>query len=166
MYRDNVKNLKFLVKFMEGISITNADVARVLGCKRPILTYYFKRDDMPLSKICEIVNGFDYDIQFRLSKEDIVQDSADGINYIINTVSTVEILPRFRGKRLAYLLSYLESHGIAYMKLARDLGMGYSTLMKWLTGDDCFISNLRKIAAVLGTNLEIEIRPKSKAPEE
>lgn len=167
MHQESTKNLGFLLKFMKETGITNADVAKALGCNRSFMSYNFKRDDMPLSKVYRIMDCFGYGIQFRFAKRETdFRESSEGVELTMKTRPYIEVMPRFAGKRLAYLRSYMEYNGITYKFLAEALDVRYATIMAWLRNDDCFVSYLYQAAAALGAKLEIGITPKPQTPEE
>ena len=147
----NLVHLQFLYDFMRLSGVTTSKAAELMGLTRQSVWHWFDRDDMKLSQLHKFFELCGYELTFSLSREVPREKSFVVVNMSVTSPDM--------GKRLGFLKMALERYDISRDRLADLLGVGRSTVARWMTADDCFISNICKSAELLGLKLTIDIKP-------
>lgn len=143
----DLKNLKFLGDFMSATGLTTTTAGEKIGLSQVSIYYWLKKDDAHLSMVDKLIDacGYKLVIDFVPAEE----------TYAQKTEIVIEV-PRDR--RLSFLSEALSSADKE--TVARELGIGLSTIYYWFDHDDIFVSYIYRIADIVGMKVKITIRPK------
>lgn len=144
--RYELKNLKFLGDFMSATGLTTTTAGEKIGLSQVSIYYWLKKDDAHLSMVEKLIEA----CGFRLVIEYVPQEEPSSYG----TEIVIEV-PRER--RLSFLSETLSSADKE--TVARELGIGLSTIYYWFDHDDIFVSYIYRIAEILGRGVKITIRP-------
>lgn len=144
--RYELKNLKFLGDFMSATGLTTTTAGEKIGLSQVSIYYWLKKDDAHLSTVTKLIEA----CGFKLIIEYVPAEETD----VRKTEIVIEVP---REKRLSFLSEALSSADKEVV--ARELGIGLSTIYYWFDHDDIFISYIYKIADIIGMKVRITIRP-------
>ena len=147
----NLVRLRFLYDFMRLSGVTIAKVAELTGLTRQSVYHWFDRDDMKISQLHRVLELCGCRLTFSLDRE-LPQEKS----FVVVNMSLPEADPP---KRLGFLKMAMDRYDISRDRLADLLGVGCSTVSRWLASDDCFISYIFESAELLGLKLTISIEP-------
>ena len=143
--------LQFLYDFMRLSGITILKVAELTGLTRQSVYHWFDRDDMKLSQLHRVLELCGCRLTLSLDMEIPQEKSFVVVNMSLPNPDS--------SRRLGFLKMAMDRYDISRDRLAGLLGVGTSTVSRWLTSDDCFISYIFSSAELLGLKLTIDIVP-------
>lgn len=149
-----VKNLKFLVEFMNQTGLSTGDIAKAVGLLRNSVTRWFMVDDTNLSKVIKAAEHFGYEfiISYTVPMTEIA-----GTNLIIET----PVRPvKDHSKRVDFVREAMKKAGITNEALAQKLNVIRNTVQLWFKKDDITFSNIYRIAEAYGWQVNITFKLK------
>ncbi len=145
--------MSFLESLLVATGTSKTSLADLMGVSKQNIFTYFRRDDMKLSYAQEISARLGYDLSFRFEKT----EEGTGVNTFIE----IESPTKENGlMRLAFLRIAMGQYGIDRNKLAEQLGISNTGVLRWFKVDDIAISYLFKIADLYGLAVKVKATPK------
>lgn len=147
--------LDFLRNFLALNNIQFAEVAKVLGCSAPNVSYIFSTaDDMRMLDIEKVIKAFGYQVQIFMVR-DPKETSVIKVNpdlLVVNEKCELELPP------LYYLKIAMKRYGFTRPSLAKALGMETCSVRYWLVSEKgIMLSRLLQVCDVMDVNLIIKI---------
>lgn len=140
-----LKNLKFLGDFMSAVGLNTTTAAEKIGITQVSVYYWLKKDDARLSTVEKLIEACGYSLNIEL----VSTQPEESDNVII--------IEKNHERRLSFLSDALSNQDKE--KVAKAIGIGFSTIYYWLEHDDMFISYIYQIAEVIGKKVKVSIRP-------
>lgn len=148
----NLVHLGFLYDFMRLSDISTTRMAELMGITRQSVYHWFAKDDMKVSLLQRVFEV----CGCRLTLSMVPLDPVLADSHLVVNMS----LPhKGEQRRLAFLKAVFDRSGLSRDELAGRLGVGRSTVSRWLTADDCTIAQLYHIARTLSQKLTVTIEP-------
>ncbi len=149
---NNEKRLGFLSSILDVMEVGKGKLAEMLDVSPQSIFAAFKRDDMKLSKIEDILDKLGLKLSVRLEKE------GDNMKDIVNGMEN--ILGRKELKRLTFLRLAFRRYGIKKDDLAQKLDFNVAGIFRWFRVDDILISHLYEIAKFYDLKLILDVTRK------
>lgn len=157
----NVKNLKFLVDFMDAMGMTTTDVANKMGlASRQSVYHWLVTDDVKYSNIIKFFDACGYDITFSFVSKARKKASDTEVSIILHEDDKDE--SKYANRRLGFFQKAMDSNGVSSAAFSEYLSIDKTTIFYWFKQDDCAISYLYRFAEYAKFKLKIDIRPKTK----
>lgn len=156
----HVKNLNFLLEFMEKCGYSTGDIARAVGLQRQAVTRWLVVDDTKLSYVIKFSEAIGCD--FLISYE-VPEVSQERTNMAIDKALFNKTIQGFMDSRLAFLRLALWKTNTTYTALADKLGLSRSSVQNWLMKDDISFRYIYLIAEAMDWTVDIYFRAKEKA---
>ena len=155
----DVKNLKFLVDFMDATRMTTTDVANKIGLSsRQSVYHWLVTDDVKFSNIIKFFDACGYDINFSFVSKAKKKASNTEISIILHENDKDE--SKYANRRLGFFQKAMDTNGVSSAAFSEHLSIDKTTIFYWFKQDDCAISYLYKFAEFAKLKLKIEIKPK------
>ena len=155
----DVKNLKFLVDFMDATGMTTTDVANKIGLSsRQSVYHWLVTDDVKFSNIIKFFDACGYDINFSFVSKAKKKASDTEISIILHENDKDE--SKYANRRLGFFQKAMDTNGVSSAAFSEHLSIDKTTIFYWFKQDDCAISYLYKFAEFAKLKLKIEIKPK------
>ncbi len=150
---EDVKRLGFLMELIESEKISRPELCRRLGITRQNLYAFFRRDDMKLSCLEEILAAMGYEVKVTLRQRKAHASA------LIKAME--ELIGPEKLKRLSFLEIAMKLYGISKKDLSEKLEITTVGINRWFVADDIAISYLYDIAGLY--DLELNFKTKKKA---
>ena len=142
----DLHNLKFLGDFMTTLGLTTTSAGEKIGLTQVSIYYWLKKDDARLSMVNKLIDACGYKLIIEL------------VEPVVNPADTEIIIEAPRDRLLSFLSEALSDQDKE--AVAKQLGLGQTTIYYWFSHDDIFISYVYKIAEIIGKKVKITIRQK------
>ena len=142
----DLHNLKFLGDFMTTLGLTTTSAGEKIGLTQVSIYYWLKKDDARLSMVNKLIDACGYKLIIEL------------VEPVVNPADTEIIIEAPRDRLLSVLSEALSDQDKE--AVAKQLGLGQTTIYYWFSHDDIFISYVYKIAEIIGKKVKITIRQK------
>lgn len=157
----NVKNLKFLVDFMDAMGMTTTDVANKMGlASRQSVYHWLVTDDVKYSSVIKFFDACSYDITFSFVSKARKKASDTEVSIILHEDDKDE--SKYANRKLGFFQKAMDSNGVSSAAFSEYLSIDKTTIFYWFKQDDCAISYLYAFAQYAKLKLKIEIKPKNK----
>ena len=161
-----LKRLCFLADFLNLVEIESLkEVSVKIGLSNQALIYNFKRDDINISHVYNILNAYGYTIRFEYVDNNL--DNQTSIKEDTQTITRKNGNLESNLKNITYINSRLfcihyaiTRFGLSRAEIYTKVGICRQVFMKRLKDDDCPISMLTDIADHFGWTLKIDIYKK------
>lgn len=153
-----VKNLKFLVQFMQATNNTTSTIAQAVGVTRQAIYNYLLRDDMSTDFIFKIMDALGFKISFKMMKkgeEKLMKKSNVAIklnDYFYNVIPD-----NYNVGKLYFIQAAMQRYHFAGKDIAEKLGIGRNTVCCWFARDCVMISHVYNICKAFDLELKIDI---------
>ena len=155
----DVKNLKFLVDFMDATGMTTTDVANKIGLSsRQSVYHWLVTDDVKFSNIIKFFDACGYDIIFSFIPKTRKKVSDTEISITLHEYDKDE--SKYANRRLGFFQKAMDANGVSSASFSEYLSIDKTTIFYWFKQDDCAISYLYRFAEFAKLKLKIEIKPK------
>ena len=150
----DVKNLKFLVDFMDATGMTTTDVANKIGLSsRQSVYHWLVTDDVKFSNIIKFFDACGYDIIFSF-----IPKTRKKVSITLHEYDKDE--SKYANRRLGFFQKVMDANGVSSASFSEYLSIDKTTIFYWFKQDDCAISYLYRFAEFAKLKLKIEIKPK------
>ena len=157
----DVKNLKFLVDFMDAMGMTTTDVANKIGlASRQSVYHWLVTDDVKFSSIIKLFDACGYDIIFSFIPTTRKKSSDTEVSIVLHEDHRDD--SKYANRKLGFFQKAMDTNGVSSAALSEFLSIDKTTIFYWFKQDDCAISYLYKFAQYAKLKLKIEIKPKNK----
>lgn len=157
----NVKNLRFLVDFMDAMGMTTTDVANKMGLSsRQSVYHWLVTDDVKYSNIIKFFDACGYDIIFSFISKTKKKASDTEVNITLHEDDKTDI--KYLNRKLGFFHKAMDDYGVSSAVFSEYLSIDKTTIFYWFKQDDCALSYIYKFAEFAKLKLRIEIKPKMK----
>lgn len=143
-----VKNLRFLVDFMDETQMTTTDLASKIGLSRQSVFLWIRKDNCKMSSLYELFDKCGYNLTVSLDKSG--KKETQYVDWEIGVTTPPG------EKRLSFLADAIEKYRIFKVDIANKVDVTPSTLYMWFKNDDCFIDQIVQIAECFGLELKFK----------
>ena len=131
---------------MTTLGLTTTSAGEKIGLTQVSIYYWLKKDDARLSMVNKLIDACGYKLIIEL------------VEPVVNPADTEIIIEAPRDRLLSFLSEALSDQDKE--AVAKQLGLGQTTIYYWFSHDDIFISYVYKIAEIIGKKVKITIRQK------
>lgn len=162
----SLKRLCFLADFLNLMEIESlSEVSQKIGITNQALVYNFKRDDINMSHIYNILDAYGYNIKFEFVDQNndnttkLEQDTKTITRVAGNVESNLNGITYFNS-RLFCIHYAITKFGLSRSDIYTKVGICRQVFVRRLQIDDSPISMLTDIASHFGWTLKIDISKK------
>lgn len=148
----NDKRLGFLLSLMDVLGISKIRLAEMMGVSSQSIFSVFRRDDMKLSRVEEILDRMGFEASVRLERK------GDNMKEIICGIEN--LLHKDELRRLTFLKIAFKKYGIEKDDVAQKMDFNVAGVFRWFRVDDILISHLYEIARMYDLELVVDLRRK------